>query len=67
MIVGAQRGSSKVLDSLETKDDTGELSDVLLWRVVCKQVETLRAEMEDAQRSVEEAAKNSNIVIVNGA
>ena len=33
---------------------------VLLWRVIRKQVQTLRAEVEGARKSAEEASRNSN-------
>ena len=66
IIVGGQRGSSKEIDALpETNGNSGELKNVLLWRVISKQVQTLRVEMEDARKSAEEAAKN--ISTPNGA
>ncbi len=59
MIVGAHRGSSKEIDGLpETDGEAGELEHVLLWRVISKQVQTLRDQMEGARKSAEEAAKS---------
>ena len=60
MIVGAHKGTSTEIDGLpEVPNEADELDHLLLWRVLRKQVETLRAEMEDARKSAEEAAKNN--------
>ena len=65
MIVGSHKGTSKEIDGLpEASDEANELDHLLLWRVMRKQVETLRAEMEDTRKSAEEAAKNNT---ANGA
>ncbi len=65
MIVGSHKGTSKEVDGLpEASDKADELDHLLLWRVMRKQVETLRAEMEDTRKSAEEAAKNNT---ANGA
>ena len=61
IIVGAQRGSNKEIENLPEPNGTGgKFDDVLLWRVIGKQVQTLRAEMEDALKSAEEAFQNSS-------
>ncbi len=58
-IAGSHRGTSKAIDGLsETGQESHELDDLLLWRVMSKQVKYLRAEMEDARKSAEDAAKN---------
>lgn len=69
IIVAAQRGSSKEAENFpETDSANGEFDNVLLWRVIRKQVQTLRAEMEDARKSAEEAEENgSSMSAANGA
>lgn len=58
-IAGSHRGTSKAIDGLsETGQESHELDHLLLWRVMSKQVKYLRAEMEDARKSAEDAAKN---------
>lgn len=60
MIAGSQKGTSKVIDDLPVvSEGTHELDHLLLWRVMRKQVENLRAEMEDARKSAEDAASNT--------
>ena len=60
MIVGSRKGTSKAIHGLlEAGDETHELNHLLLWRVVSEQVKNLRAEMEDARKSAEDAAKNN--------
>ena len=65
VIVGAQRGSSKRIENLPqvNGEEAGEFDRVLLWRVIHKQVKTLRTEMEAARKSAEEAHSNSSIAI----
>ena len=59
-IAGSFKGTSKAIDDLlEADEQPHELDDLLLWRVMSKQVKVLRAEMEDARKSVEDAAKNN--------
>lgn len=61
MIVGSQRGTSKAIDGLtEAGGETHELDHLLLWQVISKQVKNLRAEMEDARKSAEDANKNNS-------
>ena len=69
IIVGAQKGSSKQLKNLpkKTGEEAGELDHVLLWRVIHKQVQSLRVEMEDARKSAEDAVNNSSAAPRNGA
>ena len=68
IIVGAQRGSNKEVENLpETDGKGGEFENILLWRVISKQVQTLRAEMEDARKSVEESVENSSSAPQDGA
>lgn len=59
-IAGSRRGSKAVEALPEAGADTHELDYLLLWRVMNKQVKMLRAEMEDARKSAEEAAKNND-------
>ena len=60
MIVGSRRGSGKAIDGPpEAGEETHELDHLLLWRVTREQVRNLRAEMEDARKSVEEAVNNN--------
>ena len=56
-IVGTKKGTNKADDELEpAASGTDELEDDnLLWRIMKKQVETLRVEMEGARKSAEEA------------
>ena len=61
IIVGAQKGSNKEISKLpETNGEVGEFDYILLWRVISKQVQTLRTEMEDARKSAEEAIVNNS-------
>ena len=58
-IAGSHRVTSKAIDGLsESGQESHELDHLLLWRVMSKQVKYLRAEMEDARKSAEDAAKN---------
>ena len=59
-IVGSRKGnSSNANDGLsEPEEKESEFDRNVFWQVVSKQVQTLRIEMEDARKSVEEAAKN---------
>ena len=60
MIVGLHKETSKEIDGLpEPGEDASELGQLLLWRVMSKQFQTLRAEMEDARKSAGDAAKNN--------
>ena len=60
MIVGSHKGTSKAVDGLpEAGKEAHELDHLLLWRVISKQVQNLRAEMEDARKSAEDADKNN--------
>ena len=60
MIVGSHKGTSKAIDGLpEAGEENHELGHLLLWRVMSKQVQNLRAEMEDARKSAEDADKNN--------
>ena len=60
MIVGSHKGTSKAIDGLpEAGQEIHELDHLLLWRVISKQVKNLRAEMEDARKSAEDADKNN--------
>ena len=60
MIVGSHKGTSKAIDGLpEAGAEKHELDHLLLWRVMSKQVQNLRAEMEDARKSAEDADKNN--------
>ena len=56
-IVGSQKGTNKADEELEpAATGTDDLDDNnLLWRIMKKQVETLRVEMEGARKSAEEA------------
>ena len=64
MIVGSDKGTSKAIDGLpEAGEGTHELDYLLLWRVMSKQVGNLRAEMKDARRSAEDAAKNNTATV----
>ena len=56
-IVGSRRG--KVEGLPEAGEEAHELDHLLLWRVINKQIQTLRAEMEDNRKSAEEAADNN--------
>ena len=69
IIVGAQRGSSKQLENLPEKTgaEIADLDHVLLWRVIHKQVQSLRVEMEDARKSAEDSIKNSSAASKQGA
>ena len=59
-IAGSHKGTSKAIGGLlEASQATHELDHLLLWRVMSKQVNDLRAEMEGARKSAEDAAKNS--------
>ena len=59
-IVGAQKGKRKTIDDLEPNSDKADESNTVpLLRVIKKQVETLRVEMEGARKSAEEAEPNS--------
>lgn len=58
MIVGSRKTSQEIESLSETTDNASELDNLLLWRVMSKQVKTLRAEMEDARKSAEDAANN---------
>jgi hypothetical protein len=60
MIVGSRKTSKDIEGLSETTETHNELSSLLLWRVMSKQVKTLRAEMEDARKSAEEAAANNS-------
>ena len=60
IIAGAHRGNTKEIDGLpETVEGASQLDNVLLWCVISKQVQNLRAEMEDARKSAEDAVKNN--------
>ena len=67
VIVGIQRGTSSEPELAETETATGVADDEalkvvqsnLLYRVVQKNVETLRHEMEGSRKSAEDAANNS--------
>ena len=60
MIVGSHKGTSKAIDCLpEAGQEDLELGHLLLWRAMSIQVKSLRAEMEDARKSAEDAAKNN--------
>lgn len=59
-IVGAQKGKHKTIDDLEPNSDKAdEFNTVPLLRVIKKQVETLRVEMEGARKSAEEVEPSS--------
>ena len=61
LIVGSRKGNSKVIDNLSSATEKAhELDHLLLWRVVSEQVKNLRAEMEDARKSAEDAAQNNS-------
>ena len=60
-IVGSRRGNKKIESLPEAGEEAHELDHLLLWRVMNKQVQTLRAEMEDARKSAEEAADNATV------
>ncbi len=47
---------------ISTPDNDKELEDNQLWRVISKQVQTLRAEMEESRKSAEDAEKNNTNV-----
>ena len=64
IIVGSRKTGKNIDDLAGNPEGAGDLDNVLLWRVLSKQVENLRAEMEDARRSTEEAAENN---AANGA
>lgn len=59
MIVGSRRGKKEIEGLTAAGEDVHKLHHLLLWRVMDKQVKTLRAEMEDSRKSAEEAAKNN--------
>ena len=60
MIVGSNKRKDKAIDGLlEDGDESHELDHLLLWRVLRKQVNNLRAEMEDNRMSAEDAVKNN--------
>ena len=64
MIVGTHKGTNKAIDGLpEAGEEPHELDHLLLWRVMSKQVQNLRAEMEDARKSAEDADKNNSAAI----
>ena len=64
MIVGSRKTSREIEGLSETTDNASKLDNLLLWRVMSKQVKTLRAEMEDARKSAEDAVNNNS---ANGA
>ena len=60
MIVGSRKGTNKAIDDLlQATEKSHELDHLLLWRVVSEQVKNLRAEMESARKSAEDAARNN--------
>ena len=64
MIVGSRKTSKEIDGLADAFEEPNEFSHLLLWRVMSKQVKTLRAEMEDARKSAEDAASNNS---ANGA
>ena len=62
MIVGSRKVNKEIEGLPETGRGEHPLEELLLWRVVSKQVKTLRTEMEDARKSAEEAASNNGTV-----
>ena len=60
MIVGSRRGNKEIEGLGEKGDEYDRLDELLLWRVVKKQIKTLREEMEESRKSAEEAAKNND-------
>lgn len=64
MIVGSHKGTSKAIDDLpEAGAESHELDHLLFWRVMSQQVKNLRAEMEDARKSAEDASQNNTATI----
>ena len=65
LIIVGSRKTGRDIDGLAgSSEEAGEFDNILLWRVLSKQVNNLRAEMEDARKSTEDAAKNN---AANGA
>ena len=65
LIIVGSRKTGRDIDGLAgNSEEVGEFDNLLLWRVLSKQVNNLRAEMEDARKSTEDATKNN---AANGA
>jgi len=60
MIVSSRRGKKEIEGLTTAGGDVHKLDHLLLWRVMDKQIKNLRAEMEDARKSAEDAAKNND-------
>ena len=60
-MVGSRSGKSEAMENLpKIGDEAQKFDHLLLWRVMNTQVKVLRAELEDARKSAEEAAKNNS-------
>ena len=58
-IVGSRSGKSEAIENLpKLGDNPQKFEHLLLWRVMNMQIKVLRAELEDARKSADEAAKN---------
>ena len=60
LIVGSRRGNKEIESLPKVGEEAHELDHLLLWRVLSKQVRTLRGEMEDARKSAEDAVNNNS-------
>ncbi|KAG8531497.1 uncharacterized protein KY384_003126 [Bacidia gigantensis] len=59
-IVGAEKGTNKDIEDIPAVEEgVSEPDRLLLWRVIKKQIQTLRSEMEGARKSAEEAENKS--------